>query len=111
MKSAENGINRVFSMHSESLRNLNVSNDYSQGQLGGRRLMNYDRLFLESAHCTDSHVFSLDNFDQWFQEAIQRHRFRIDQIPFSELLKWSFTKAGSLSHDSGRFFFLFKVFL
>lgn len=104
MKSAENGINRVFSMHSESLRNLNVSNDYNQGQLGGRRLMNYDRLFLESAHCTDSHVFSLDNFDQWFQEAIQRHRFRIDQIPFSELLKWSFTKAGSLSHDSGRFF-------
>lgn len=64
----------------------------------------HDRLFLESAHCADSHVFPLADFDDWFARGIQRHRFRIEQIPFAALDKWHFSESRGLGHDSGKFF-------
>ena len=110
MEAIGNGASKTSSMRSEGFSSLEVAQGRRQATplsiVQTRHVgdMNYDRLFLESAHCTDSHIFPLEQFDQWFKAAIQRHRFHIDQIPFSELVKWGFTEAGSLSHASGRFF-------
>lgn len=64
-----------------------------------------DPLFALSATTQDSSCFPLEEFDSWFQRGIERHRFEIEQIPFSSLQKWGFDKStGNLCHDSGKFF-------
>ena len=61
--------------------------------------------FLASARTLDSKVFPLAGFDDWFNQAIARHRFAIEPIPFARLEKWSFDPTtGNLRHDSGKFF-------
>ena len=49
--------------------------------------------------------FPLERFDEWFDDRVRRHRFRIDPIPFDELRQWEFAPTtGNLVHASGKFF-------
>lgn len=71
-----------------------------------------DTDFLRSTLTPDSEVFPLDGFDAWFQRAIDRHRFKIEEIPFSALEKWGFEpQTGNLVHDSGKFFRIEGIFV
>lgn len=64
-----------------------------------------DPRFLKSSLCTDSPVFPLAGFDDWFARGIARHRFDIQQIPFAALDKWGFDSGDTnLRHVSGKFF-------
>lgn len=41
----------------------------------------------------------------WFRERQAAHQFRLEQIPFRNLIKWHFAEgSGNLVHDSGKFF-------
>ncbi len=41
----------------------------------------------------------------WFSDRQASHRFKLEQIPFSQLEKWCFDdKTGNLVHQSGKFF-------
>lgn len=67
--------------------------------------MTSDAEFLVSLQTPDSEIFPLDGFDQWFREAIARHHFQIEQIPFRSLEKWHFDKSSeNIVHESGKFF-------
>lgn len=49
--------------------------------------------------------FPLERFDEWFDDRVRRHRFRIDPIAFGELRQWEFAPTtGNLVHASGKFF-------
>jgi oxidase EvaA len=41
----------------------------------------------------------------WFYARQEAHRFKLEQIPFSQMGKWGFDpKTGNLCHESGKFF-------
>lgn len=62
-------------------------------------------LFLQSALAGDSGCLPIDRFDDWFESRKRAHRFRLDPIPFSKLVKWGFDPVtGNLCHESRRFF-------
>ncbi|MBX7211504.1 MAG: NDP-hexose 2,3-dehydratase family protein [Verrucomicrobiaceae bacterium] len=62
-------------------------------------------LFLQSALAAEGHGLPAAEFDAWFAGRQRAHRFKLEQIPFADLKKWSFhPESGNLVHDSGRFF-------
>lgn len=64
-----------------------------------------DDAFLTSSITSDSVVFPLAKFDEWFNRGIRRHRFQIEQIEFSKMSKWKIEDTtGNIRHQSGRFF-------
>ncbi len=61
--------------------------------------------FLISAFTEHNPFMKTEDFMDWFFSRQQAHQFRIEQIPFKELDKWSFEPStGNLVHDSGKFF-------
>ena len=62
-------------------------------------------LFLESALAVDSAVMPSATIMPWFEGRRIAHRFRLEPIPFKELVKWGFDpETGNLCHESRRFF-------
>jgi len=62
-------------------------------------------IFLQSSRTSERGLFCLNHFGEWFREGMDRPRFRIREIPFAELTRWSFCPdTGNLRHDTGRFF-------
>lgn len=50
-------------------------------------------------------LLSTTAFDAWFDDRIRAHSFKIERIPFRDLIKWEFDdQFGSLRHSSGKFF-------
>ena len=46
-----------------------------------------------------------DDVLAWFADRQEAHRFKLEQIPFYDLVKWGFDpESGNLCHESGRFF-------
>lgn len=61
--------------------------------------------FLISALVEHNPRMESARFMEWFAGRSEAHRFSIEQIPFSELVSWSFERlTGNLVHDSGKFF-------
>lgn len=62
------------------------------------------RQLAESAAATEG-VLSTAEFERWWAGLQDRRLFQVDQIPFTELLGWSFHRdSGDLVHESGKFF-------
>ena len=60
---------------------------------------------LRSAFIADSAMMPNAKFTDWLARQRQERRFRIEQIPFKELINWGFEPStGNLSHVTGRFF-------
>ena len=61
--------------------------------------------FTISALTEHNPFMNTEDFMDWFVSRKEVHSFKIEQIPFRELDKWSFEQStGNLVHDSGRFF-------
>ncbi len=61
--------------------------------------------FLVSAITEHNPFIKTEDFMDWFFSRQQAHRFRIEQIPFKDLDKWSFESyTGNLVHTSRKFF-------
>lgn len=61
--------------------------------------------FLVSALSEYNPYMKTENFAEWFHQRQESHRFVIEEIPFRDLVKWSFdSETGNLRHDSGKFF-------
>jgi oxidase EvaA len=61
--------------------------------------------FIRSALSKGGECFAEGDVMGWFRERQQAHRFRLEQIPFADLVKWGFDpETGNLRHESGRFF-------
>lgn len=64
-----------------------------------------DIAFLKSALTLDNPFMPSDSFLKWMKEMNEKVHINVNQIPFSEMLKWHFRKDnGSLVHESGKFF-------
>ncbi len=64
-----------------------------------------ENLFLQSAFAVEGAAMSLEDIMPWFHSRQNAHRFKLEQVPFSQLEKWGFDPdTGNLCHDSGRFF-------
>lgn len=62
-------------------------------------------MFVDSAATARLHGTQGLSLLEWFRDRQSAHRFRLEQIPFDQLRKWSFhSDTGNLIHDSGRFF-------
>ncbi len=62
-------------------------------------------LFLQSALAVDSPVMPNAEILPWFEGRRRAHRFHLEPIPFSQLVKWGFDpQTGNLCHASRRFF-------
>ena len=61
--------------------------------------------FLVSALSEYNPFMKSKDFMEWFDDRKRVHNFVIEEIPFSDLEKWSFdNETGNLGHDSGKFF-------
>lgn len=64
-----------------------------------------EKLFLNSALAVEGATLSLDGIMPWFLSRQEAHQFVIEQIPFSDMVKWGIdSQTGNLCHESGRFF-------
>lgn len=65
----------------------------------------YASAFLQSALTPEGGFIASGKVLDWFQARQEAHRFKLDQIPFSQMEKWKFDpETGNLVHESGRFF-------
>lgn len=65
----------------------------------------FETSFFHSSINESKSFLSLNEFDEWFANHCKPEEFKVKEIPFSSLEKWSFVNNGvKLSHDSGRFF-------
>ncbi|XVV00991.1 NDP-hexose 2,3-dehydratase family protein [Actinosynnema sp. CA-248983] len=78
----------------------------SLAQLQPRDDAELPRRFALSASVTSAGAWMRTmRFYDWFAQRGRQHRFRVDRIPFADLVGWSFDPdSGNLVHQSGRFF-------
>jgi len=60
--------------------------------------------FLRSMLARENRFQEFSSFDCWFDEIKSSSDFRVSPINFDDMKQWSFNPAGSLAHNSGRFF-------
>ena len=64
---------------------------------------NFSKIFLKSLLDKENSLETTYDALDWIKEQNKVTEVKVDQIPFSDLKKWSFTN-GSLAHESGKFF-------
>ncbi len=60
--------------------------------------------FLSSMLARENRFQAFSSFDHWFDEIKSNSDFRVSPINFDDMKQWSLNSAGSLAHNSGRFF-------
>lgn len=65
----------------------------------------YPEHFFASAVCENGACLTTSEILEWFQDRQAAHQFSLQQIPFSQMDRWSLDDvSGNLCHESGKFF-------